>query len=240
MTHPDGKPTEKQTLSEILAVAYPELVGVGESQTFYVNDTPVEVARPGIVHRLDTDTSGVMVIARTQSMHEHLKSQFADHTTIQKEYRAIVYGKPNPVRGQVSLPIGRSQGDEAKWATGARAKDPKRDAVTYYEGIGTILLNKVESNPLEYTLVRAMPKTGRTHQIRVHMASLGTPLLMDTLYAGQRCFKIPSLGFRRQALHAYSLSFLDLTGVRVICTAPYPADFASTLEQVVYTQSIFR
>jgi 23S rRNA pseudouridine1911/1915/1917 synthase len=240
MTHPDGRDTDRETLSDALCAQFPELESIGEKQTLYVDDNEIVIDRPGIVHRLDADTSGVMVIPRTQEMYEYLKSQFQDHITIQKEYRAITYGIPKDGRGCISLPIGRSTGDEAKWATGSRAKEPKREATTYYEVIGQAVLDNGEGKPLVYGLVRAMPKTGRTHQIRVHLASLGASILMDTLYAGQRCFQIPSLGFRRQALHAQSLSFLDLSGERVSYEAPYPADFQKVIDTLSYNQNRYR
>ncbi|TSC68711.1 MAG: 23S rRNA pseudouridine synthase [Parcubacteria group bacterium Gr01-1014_56] len=208
LVHADGK-HERATLVDWLALEYPELKGVGEEQTL-PDGTIIE--RPGIVHRIDADTSGVMVVARTQKAFEFLKKQFQNRET-RKVYLAFVYGPLKDERGIIDKPIGSARG--GKGPRSARTPHgTSRDAQTAYH---VLKKNK------EVSYVEAFPKTGRTHQIRVHFSAIQHPIICDKLYAPNR----PALlGFTRLALHALSLSFAHPDGRKVTFTAPLPADFA--------------
>ncbi len=153
------------------------------------------VARPGIVHRIDKDTSGLLVVAKTDPAHEGLSAQFADHS-INRRYKAIVAGVPTS--GTVDAPLARSQHDRKKVAIQTRGKR----AVTHYTLI----------RPLkDAAFIECRLETGRTHQIRVHMSSIGHPLLGDPVYGNVRPNHraiLKSLNFCRQALHAAELGFI--------------------------------
>jgi len=157
------------------------------------------VARPGIVHRIDKDTSGLMVVAKTDKAHEGLAAMFAAHS-IDRRYRAIVGGRPNPPAGIVDAPLARSPHDRKKIAIVADGRG--RRAVTHFRTL----------KPLrDAALVECRLETGRTHQVRVHMASLGHALLGDPVYGRTRPPHraiLRELGFARQALHAAHLGFI--------------------------------
>lgn len=155
------------------------------------------VARPGIVHRIDKDTSGLMVAAKTDRTHVGLAKQFADHS-IDRRYQAIVSGRPMPPEGSVDAPLARSPQNRKKIAIVAGGKR----AVTHYRTIKR--LN-------DAALVECRLETGRTHQVRVHMASLGNPLIGDPVYGRTKHVHKPileTIGFHRQALHAARLGFI--------------------------------
>jgi len=155
------------------------------------------VARPGIVHRIDKDTSGLMVAAKTDRAHEGLARQFHDHS-IDRRYRAIVGGVPRPAEGKVDAPLARSSTNRKKIAI---VQGGKR-AVTHFR---TMQLLR------DAALVECRLETGRTHQVRVHMASIGHALLGDPVYGrtkGAQKALLETLGFRRQALHAAHLGFI--------------------------------
>jgi 23S rRNA pseudouridine1911/1915/1917 synthase len=157
------------------------------------------VARPGIVHRIDKDTSGLMVAAKTDRAHEGLAAQFARHS-IDRRYRAIVSGRPNPPEGTVDAPLGRSSANRKKMAI-VSASQGKR-AVTHYRLISPLK---------EASMVECRLETGRTHQVRVHMSSIGHSLLGDPVYGrtrGAHASILSQLGFKRQALHAAVLGFI--------------------------------
>ncbi|KQM98237.1 MULTISPECIES: RluA family pseudouridine synthase [unclassified Sphingomonas] len=157
------------------------------------------VARPGIVHRIDKDTSGLLVVAKSDAAHEGLASQFKDHS-IDRRYLAVVAGRVTTSTGKVDAPLARSPNDRKKMAI-VRAPHAKH-AVTHFRPL----------RPLrDATLIECRLETGRTHQVRVHMASIGHPLLGDPVYAGRRPALqslLGRLGFRRQALHAAHLGFI--------------------------------
>jgi 23S rRNA pseudouridine1911/1915/1917 synthase len=157
------------------------------------------VARPGIVHRIDKDTSGLLVVAKTDVAHEGLAAQFARHS-IDRRYKAIVAGVPAPASGIVDAPLARSSANRQKMAI--VAEDRGKRAVTHYRLIRA--LN-------DSAMVECRLETGRTHQVRVHMCSIGHPLLGDPVYGrvrpGHREL-LKSLNFQRQALHAAELGFV--------------------------------
>ncbi|HEX2764675.1 MAG TPA: RluA family pseudouridine synthase [Allosphingosinicella sp.] len=179
------------------------------------------VARPGIVHRIDKDTSGLLVVAKTDRAHEGLAAQFARHS-IERGYRAIVAGVPVPPGGIIDAPLARSSANRQKMAIveGSRGKR----AVTHYRLIRA--LN-------EAALVECRLETGRTHQVRVHMTSIGHPLLGDPAYG--RIGKthrelLKKLGFARQALHAAELGFVHpATGEKLSFKSDVPSDMQELL-----------
>lgn len=215
VVHSDGR-TQEPTLVDWLLEQYPYIAAVGES---WEDDAGVTIPRPGIVHRLDRDTSGVMVIAKTEEMFDFLKGQFKNHR-VKKEYLAYVYGWFKNDTGVIDMPIGKSRSNFRMWSASRGARGQMRDAITEYE-----VLDRFEDkkkNQFSYVLFR--PQTGRTHQIRVHAKYMNHPLVADTLYAGKN-IKKGLLGFNRQALHAHTLSFQTLTGEVIAYTADLPEDF---------------
>lgn len=179
------------------------------------------VQRPGIVHRLDKDTSGLLVVAKTDQAHQSLVAQFKGRE-VEKVYLALVHGRVKDSEGLIDLPIGRDQAHRKKMSTrGSRGKDAR---TTW----------RVLENYRQTTLLEVRIETGRTHQIRVHLSTSGHPVVGDSLYGGIRNSgniddKIRALlrGMRRQALHAASLSFLHpLSGERIVFSSPLPPDMA--------------
>ncbi len=155
------------------------------------------VARPGIVHRIDKDTSGLLVVAKSDQAHEGLARQFKDHS-IERRYLAIVNSRPVPPSGTVDSWIGRSDSDRKKMAVQREGRG--KHAVTHYQ-----TLERLD----RAALVECRLETGRTHQVRVHMAHIGHSLLGDPVYSrgGPHKALLAELGFRRQALHAATLGF---------------------------------
>ncbi|WP_369827516.1 RluA family pseudouridine synthase [Caulobacter sp. FWC2] len=183
------------------------------------------VARPGIVHRLDKDTSGVMVAAKSDVAHQGLSKLFATHD-IDRLYVALTRGAPSPAHGTIDTQLGRSLSDRKKMAV---LKSGGRQAITHY---------RVEASfgPLERPLaarVECRLETGRTHQIRVHMASKGSPCLGDPVYgasqaAGPVREQVAAAGLKRQALHAAVLGFVHpVTGLTLRFETPLPPDMAA-------------
>ncbi|HYV89515.1 MAG TPA: RluA family pseudouridine synthase [Candidatus Polarisedimenticolia bacterium] len=174
------------------------------------------VARPGIVHRIDKDTTGLLVVAKTDKAHEGLARQFKDHS-ISRRYLAIVNGIPDRASGTVDSWMGRSDSDRKKMAVQPEGRG--RRAVTHY---------RVMTRLDRAALVECRLETGRTHQVRVHMAHLGHPLLGDPAYArGQNRHRelLAELGFRRQALHATHLGFIHpVDGTDLEFDSPMPSD----------------
>jgi len=206
--HSDGK-REEETLADWFVEKYPQARGVGEPLTL---SDGTRIDRPGIVHRLDKETSGVMALAKTAGSFTHLKQQFQDRL-VTKEYRAFVWGHMKDVSGSITLPIGRSRSDFRKRSAEFGAKPPLREAHTDY---------KILIDGSEHTYLSLTPKTGRTHQLRVHLKAISRPIVCDKLYAPQ---KECALGFVRLALHAFSLSLELPSGPRRIFEAPLPEDF---------------
>ena len=183
------------------------------------------VARPGIVHRIDKDTSGLLVVAKSDAAHEGLAKQFADHS-ITRRYLAVCAGHPNPPSGTVSGRLGRSDKDRKKMAVLPDTSTRGKHAVTHFETIR--LLDHA-------ALIECRLETGRTHQVRVHCASIGHPLLGDPVYG--RTPKplrgtLQQLQFARQALHAARLGFTHpISGESLDFCAELPADMAELIDE---------
>ena len=210
--HEDGR-TEGRTLTDWVRVTYPHMVGVGEEMTLQ-NGSVID--RPGIVHRLDRDTSGVLLLAKNQPTFLFLKEQFKNRE-IKKLYHAFVWGSMKEPHGTIDKPIGRSRKDFRLWSAGSSAGGKLREAVTRW----TLLMSK---NGFSYLALE--PRTGRTHQIRVHLKAIGHPVVGDTRYASE---KGTALGFERLALHAHMISFIHPNGDRMEVEAPLPQDFKNAL-----------
>jgi 23S rRNA pseudouridine1911/1915/1917 synthase len=195
------------------------------------------VKRPGIVHRLDRDTSGVMVVAKTDTAHRALAEQFAAHGKdgrMERAYLALVWGVPARPAGVIDAPLGRSNADRTKRAVVPEGRPDARHARTAYEVVERL----GRPAPLA-SLVRCRLETGRTHQIRVHMAHIGHPLMGDEVYGAGYRSKSAKLGeeaatrlaaLGRQALHAARLGFVHpASGERMVFETPLPADMAELL-----------
>lgn len=171
--------------------------------------------RPGIVHRIDKDTSGLLVVAKTNLAHQRLAEQLAEHA-IQRVYLALVYGSFAEEKGRVEAPIGRDSKNRQRMAV----TDTGKSAVTHF----TVLESLRQTS-----LVRCVLETGRTHQIRVHMQFIGHPVVGDPVYAkGRKTFGAPG-----QLLHATELHFVHpITGEPVHCTAPLPDHWTSILQEL--------
>ena len=167
------------------------------------------VIRPGIVHRIDKNTSGLLIVAKNDFAHEKLAAQIKEHS-FTRQYRAVVHGHFKELSGTVNAPIGRNPNDRKKMCV---IHQNSKDAVSHYE---------VLSSQNGLSLVKLLPETGRTHQLRVHMASIGHPLAGDWLYGTED----PDL-IARPALHSYALTLTHpVTGEVLHLTAPLPEDLA--------------
>lgn len=199
----DAARVAEPTLVDWLIVRYPEIKNVGDDPAL----------RPGIVHRLDKATSGVMLVARTQGSFERLKKLFQEHR-IRKTYYALVSGVPKNKVGIIDAPIGIKSGSLKRSVHSHKMAKP---AVTKYSIIKTIEKSGGEKN----ALLKVNPETGRTHQIRVHLASIGHPIVGDLLYGG----KTNAVAASRLMLHAAALAFSDDNGNRFEFEAPLPGGF---------------
>lgn len=223
--HPGAGTPDGTLVNALLAHCGDSLSGVGG------------VARPGIVHRIDKDTSGLLIVAKNDDAHHHLSAQLADRS-LSRTYMALVWGAPNPPAGKIDAPIGRSPKNRQKMAV---VKDGK-PAVTHYKTIQRYVVAEI---PL-VTLIECKLETGRTHQIRVHMQHAGYPLVGDLLYGGQKR-KLPKSAsnelkealenFPRQTLHASELQFIHpKTDKLMKIQAELPEDMAG----LVKTLSVVR
>jgi 23S rRNA pseudouridine1911/1915/1917 synthase len=216
VVHPAPGNLDRTLVNALLAHCGNSLSGIGG------------VRRPGIVHRIDKDTSGLLVAAKTEAAHAGLSTQFAAHT-VERTYDAIVWGAPSPPSDQIIGAIGRSRHNRQKMAI---VRSGGKDAETGYRTIANF-------GELA-THIRCKLKTGRTHQIRVHMASITHPLIGDTTYGSNRRRSMkgvpPQLaallkGFPRQALHATTLGFVHpVSGKTLRFESDPPDDFVMLLE----------
>ncbi len=215
VVHADGK-TDERSVSDWLLEKYQEIREVGEP---WKREDGSVIYRPGIVHRIDRDTTGVLVIAKNQKTFEYLKGLFQGRE-VKKIYNAFVYGEMNKSDGTIDRPIARSRKDFRLWSAQRGGRGVAREAITHFEVLG-----QNASIPVSYIEVR--PETGRTHQIRVHLKAINHPVVADKLYAPKRA---PILGFNRLALHARELQFTDQDGQLIKTEAPLPEDFQKALD----------
>ena len=261
--HGDGK-TKGKTIVDWILKNYPKIENVGEPSLY--EDKVIK--RPGIVHRLDKDTSGVLLLAKNQRTYEFLKAQFSasaiqmaggeiseGQNKIKKTYVAIVSGWVREDRGVINKPIGRSPNDFRKRLAGRGARGEMREAITEYKVIKRfeapvyevppeVLKNSsrfTRQNPTgsdtdknflklpaaKFTYLEVKPKTGRTHQIRVHMKFLNHPVVCDSLYNPG---KPTPLGIDRLALHAKSIEFKDLKGKTIKVESSLPKEFVKIIK----------
>lgn len=211
--HGTGKVGEK-ILTDWVIEKFPEIEKVGEPLKLSSGKI---IHRAGLVHRLDKDTSGVILFAKNQDIFLFLKKQFQSGE-VKKEYRAIVWGNIAGEMGTINVPIGRSAKHFNMRGIGLHAKGLKREAVTEYEVLAHAEL---------YSYISVFPKTGRTHQIRVHFKSIGHPVLCDPLYAPRR--KCPK-EMGRLALHAHKLQVKFRNDKNSSFEAPIPDDFKRALK----------
>jgi len=251
--HADAHTKEKDiTMADLILDYDKKLEKVGEPMVVEYMGKEIKIKRPGIVHRLDRETSGVLLVAKNQKTFLFLKEQFQNHK-IKKVYQMFVYGFVSDPkaslatgrRGVINVPIGRSQKDIRAYTAGRGAREPLKEAVTEY-----IILNRFETDPsptpslgrdgansnkeTKFSYVEAYPKTGRTHQIRVHMRYINHPVVSDPLYRGA---KEKALGMKRLALHACSITFSlpacagRPSGEVKTIESPLPADFKKVIKE---------
>ncbi len=223
LVHEDWHSGAEGTLVEWFLKRVPEAKGVGE-ETTKPDGTPLE--RSGVVHRLDRETSGVMILAKTKEAHTFLKAQFHDRQ-VKKEYRAFVYGRIHDKWGTINRPIGRSAKDFKKRSAERGAKGTMRDAVTHLERIG---VGEYNTEPFSY--LKLMPQTGRTHQLRVHLRAIDRPIVCDPLYGEKQLATSNNLGLDRLALHAHVLEIVLPHGQTERFIAPLPLEFERAAERI--------
>lgn len=209
ITHRDGR-NEESSLAEWVGEKYPALQGVGGA---WVSPQGEAIPLNGVVHRLDKQTSGVVLVAKDEATFAALKEEFKARR-VQKTYLAYVHGYIAE-RGEVVAEIARTTEVPKRWYAKPCAKDSPRAAITEWRLDKHLSAEGGES----VSLVEVQPKTGRTHQIRVHLASIGHPIVHDNLYGG-----VALLDFERLALHASRIEF-DLSGEHLSFSAPLPDDF---------------
>jgi 23S rRNA pseudouridine1911/1915/1917 synthase len=206
VVHP-GAGRSTGTLVHGLLAAHPEVIGVG-----------VDPSRPGIVHRLDKGTSGLLLVARTQPAYEALVAALSART-VHRRYRALVWGHVAAATGLIDAPIGRSAREPTRMTVAVRGKEAR----TRYEVLATYV------EPVEVTQLACTLETGRTHQIRVHLRSIGHPVVGDVRYDGAR----QSLPMARPFLHAEVLDLAHpITGEPLHIESPLPADLDAVLAQL--------
>ncbi len=204
---PHREASSEETVVSWLQAHYPEVATVG--------DDPRQ--RPGIVHRLDKETSGVLLITRTQNAFEYFKKLFQTHE-VQKTYQALVWGEMETASGIIDKPIGIKSGTIKRSVHSDKMAKP---AVTEYRTVRSLTIS---GQP--YTLLEVMPRTGRTHQIRVHLAAIGHPVMGDKLYGGKRSFYA---NLNRHFLHALAIEFTAPNGKRIKCEAALPDELTRVL-----------
>jgi len=218
VVHADGR-TIEPTLVDWVKEYYPMLEMIGGLHTL---DSARYVPRWGIVHRLDRETSGVILIAKDAQTFLDLQRQFLERKIV-KTYHAITWGVFEQKEGMINFPIGRSRSDFREWTIAPNARGTLRPAQTFY---------RILSEHDGYSFAELNPKTGRTHQLRVHLKAIGHPIVSDNRYAPE---KGTALGFTRLALHAQKIKF-QYQGKEKEIIAPYPEDFASAVRDFGISQ----
>jgi len=208
LVHPNLKNLNQPTISSWLIFKWPNLKGVGE-----------DPLRPGIVHRLDKETSGVLAIAKNNQSFFHLKEQFQKRL-VKKEYLTLVWGNIKKDSGEINIPLTYSKKSPfRRKISDFKSSKKSLSAITYY---------KVIKRFKDFALLKVIPKTGRTHQIRVHLASLGFPVVGDKEY-GPKNRRLP-FTLNRQFLHAIKISFLTIDNTLLEIEAPLPEDLENVLK----------
>ncbi|MFA5838686.1 MAG: RNA pseudouridine synthase [Candidatus Paceibacterota bacterium] len=215
MVHDDGKTNDK-TLCDWILKNYPQTENIGEPTK---TSSGKIIKRPGIVHRLDKETSGVILIAKNQKTFEYIKKQFQNRQ-IKKTYITFVYGEIKNMEGTIDSPIGKSKKDFRQFSSMKNTRGELREAITKY---------KVLKKNKDFSFVEVYPKTGRTHQIRVHLKSINHPIVCDSLYAPKG--KCPE-EIGRLALHSSSIEFKDDKNVSFKIDAPIPENFENFLKNL--------
>ena len=215
ITHQKNIDDKQPSVVDWVIENYPKLKDIGEP--FIASGTPVP--RYGILHRLDKDTSGLLLIAKNNETFFAMKKQFQDHT-IQKSYQTLVYGKPKQPSGVIDAPLGRIGMKRTTQIAGNKLIDGK-ESITEY---------KTLKNFEKYTLLDVTPKTGRTHQIRVHLKSIGCPVAGDTVYSPKGWQK-PN-GLNRLFLHAYKLRFNTPDGKSLTIECDLPEELQNTIKML--------
>jgi len=214
--HGDGRSKEK-TIADWILKKYPKMKNVGENEIYENKKIKTEIKKPGIVHRLDRETSGVLLLAKNEKTYQFLKSQFQNRA-IKKIYIAIVSGNVKNDRGIINKPIGRSPKDFRRYLAGRGARGEMREAVTDYR-----VLRRLPG----FTVLEVRPKTGRTHQIRVHLKFINHPIVCDSLYnPGASSPK----GLKRMGLHAKSIEFRNIKGEIIKLESKIPKEFEKLIK----------
>lgn len=219
----NGPKHTEETLVDWLAKNYPETQEVGDRD----EENLIRQQRGGIVHRLDRETSGVMVVARNQPAFEYLKKLFAGRG-VSKTYSALVWGRIHEKSGEINKPISIKDGSVKR--TVFKGKMP-REALTLYETLAHYVYEHGKHAD-EMTLVRVMPKTGRTHQIRVHFSAIGHALAGDKLYGKKETLSFDDARLDRHFLHAAQLALKLPSGTKVVVEAPLPEDLSAVLNRL--------
>lgn len=217
--HPDDNHKENSIIQKILKI-YPEIKNISEDKL-----------RPGVVHRLDRDTSGVLILAKNKNNFEYLKNLFKTRM-VKKTYITLLagkLGKKTGERGVIELPIARSAKNPLLRTAKGKTRGELKPAITEYK----ILKFYGTRSTVEFTLVEAYPKTGRTHQIRAHFKALEHPVAGDTLYGNKKINEeLKNLGLTRQFLHALEIEFTSISETRIKIEADLPDDLRSILEKL--------
>jgi 23S rRNA pseudouridine1911/1915/1917 synthase len=213
--HPDKKMSHEITLVNLLLGNKVPLSKLGG------ND------RPGIVHRLDMDTSGLILIAKTDQAYKHLQEQFQARK-VKKIYQALSIGEVTPPKGRIEAPIGRDNKDRKKMSV--NINNSSKDAVSEYKVLKVYKTKKFET-PL--SLLEVQIPTGRTHQIRVHLQAIGFPIIGDSTYGNHKLNKTAEqLDLKRQFLHAYQLEFTNLDNKKIKLTGELKPDLKDFIEKI--------
>lgn len=220
--HPDDNYKENSVIQQILEI-YPEIKNASEDKL-----------RPGVVHRLDRDTSGVLILAKNKKSFEYLKNLFKTRI-IKKTYIVLLTGKLGEKIGKqgiIELPIARSVKNSLLRTAKGKTRGELKPAITEYKILKYYYFSAL-GEPNELTLVEAYPKTGRTHQIRAHFKALNHPVAGDALYGNKKINEeLKSLGLARQFLHALSIEFTLLSGGRIKIEADLPDDLKNVLKKL--------
>jgi 23S rRNA pseudouridine1911/1915/1917 synthase len=225
LVHEDGKTTGPTVVDWFLAQV-PAAKGVGEPA---LNQAGIQLERSGVVHRLDRETSGILLLVKNQEAYEWFKHKFKCRA-LHKEYRAFVYGRMHDRWGTINRPIGRSQADSRLRSALPGAKGTLREAITDFERIGT---GEYEGESFSY--LKLFPQTGRTHQLRAHLRAIDRPIVGDELYGAYKMKHSHNLEFERLALHAHTLEWELPNGAKERYLAPLPQIFEEAAEKLETT-----